>query len=330
MSETRVFEDTEAKRERVPLMVGLVGPSGSGKTFSALRLATGIQRVTGGDIFYIDTEAKRALHYADMFKFRHVPFGAPFGSLDYLAAVEYCVKKGAKIIVADSMSHEHEGPGGHLEMHAAEVERLTKGDANKANAMSMLAWQKPKMERRRMINTILQMPISSIFCFRAKEKIKIERGRDPLPLGYKAIAGEEFIFEMTVNCLLLPKCGGVPAWESKEIGERETMKLPEQFRDVFAEQAPLSEDIGEALALWAEGDGANDRMVERYLERLRAIGESGASADLDAIMPELARRWPPGNPQYGVMGEAFTTAGKALARRTKRPSRPSEGGGDGR
>ena len=85
-----------------------------------------------------------------------------------------------------------------------------------------------------------------------------------------------------------------------------------------------------SLALWAEGDGANDRMVERYLERLRAIGESGASADLDAIMPELARRWPPGNPQYGVMGEAFTTAGKALARRTKRPSRPSEVGGDGR
>ena len=36
------------------------------------------QRVCGGDIFVIDTEARRALHYADAFKFRHVPFGAPF------------------------------------------------------------------------------------------------------------------------------------------------------------------------------------------------------------------------------------------------------------
>jgi hypothetical protein len=112
---TRVFEDHEAKRGAVPLLVGLVGPSSGGKTFSALRLATGIQRVTGGDIFVIDTESRRSLHYADQFKFRHVPFPAPFGPLDYLAAIEYCVKRGAKVVIVDSMSHEHEGPGGVLE-----------------------------------------------------------------------------------------------------------------------------------------------------------------------------------------------------------------------
>lgn len=88
----RNFEDRPAVRERVPLLLGLVGPSGTGKTFSALRLATGIQRVTAGEIFYVDTEARRALHYADKFKFRHVDFKPPFGPLDYLTVIDHCVK----------------------------------------------------------------------------------------------------------------------------------------------------------------------------------------------------------------------------------------------
>lgn len=251
--ETRTFDDYEAKRSRVPLMIGLVGPSGGGKTMSALRLASGIQRVTGGDIYCVDTEARRALHYADRFKFRHVPFSAPFGPLDYLAAVEYCAKKGAKVVIVDSGSHEHEGPGGVLEMHQAEVDRLCKGDDTRAEKFKMLAWSKPKQERRRMINSILQLPVSSIFCFRAKEKLKIERGKDPTKLGFMAIAGEEFIYEMTLNCLLLPNANGVPTWHSDEIGERMQIKLPEQFRTIFAEDRPLSEDVGESLARWAEG-----------------------------------------------------------------------------
>jgi ABC-type sulfate/molybdate transport systems ATPase subunit len=44
----RKFEFVPAVRASVPLLVGLYGPSGGGKTFSALRLATGIQEVTGG------------------------------------------------------------------------------------------------------------------------------------------------------------------------------------------------------------------------------------------------------------------------------------------
>ena len=118
---TRSFDDKPAIREATPLLVGIMGPSGGGKTYSALRLATGIQRVSGGDIGFIDTEARRALHYAEKFKFRHLDFRAPFGPLDYLAAVEHFVNKGVKTIIVDSMSHEHEGPGGVLEMHDQEM-----------------------------------------------------------------------------------------------------------------------------------------------------------------------------------------------------------------
>lgn len=278
----RTFEDHEAKRTAVPLMVGLVGPSGGGKTYSALRLATGIQRVTGGDIYVIDTESRRALHYADRFKFRHVPFASPFGPLDYLAAVEYCARKGAKVVIVDSMSHEHEGPGGVLEIHAAEVERMAGGDGAKAERVKMLAWSKPKQERRRMINSILQLPVSSLFCFRAKEKLKIETGKEPKNLGFMPIAGEEFVYEMTANFLLLPKANGIPTWQSKEVGELATMKLPEQFRQIFAENVALSEDLGESMAKWAEG-GA----VSRFGELAAEISSAG-TVGLEAIVPKIA------------------------------------------
>lgn len=316
---TRSFEDYEAKRSRVPLMIGLYGASGSGKTFSALRLASGIQRVTGGDIYVIDTEARRALHYADRFKFRHVPFGAPFGPLDYLEAINYCANKGAKIVVVDSSSHEHEGPGGVLEMHQKEVERLSGGNAAKAEKVKMLAWAKPKAERRRLINTILQLPVSSIFCFRAKEKIKIVPGKDPQTLGFMPIAGEEFIYEMTTTCLLMPNAGGIPSWYPKEDGEKTMIKLPEQFRQLFADSVPLSEDLGESFAKWAEGGP-----VSRFGELVLEIERAGA-AELEAVVPkieEAKKRRTINEAERMALRSAFGTRKKALGEAAKPPSNP--------
>lgn len=250
---TRTFEDSPAVRSRVPLLLGLMGPSGGGKTYSALRLATGIQSVCGGEIFGIDTEARRMLHYADRFKFRHIPFGAPFSPLDYLAAIEHCAKKGASIIIVDSASHEHEGNGGVLEMHDAELTRLAGNDYGKRAKMTMLAWQKPKTQRRKLINSILQMPVNFIFCFRAKQKLKMVAGKDPQQMGFMPIAGEEFVFEMVSNFLLLPGANGVPTIQSTEIGEKMMIKLPEQFRAMVHGNHPLDEKLGEALAKWAAG-----------------------------------------------------------------------------
>lgn len=249
----RVFEDKPAVREATPLFVGLFGPSGGGKTFSALRLATGIQRITGGDIFAIDTENRRMLHYADKFVFRHMPFSAPFGSLDYLAAVEHCVKKGAKTIIVDSMSHEHEGPGGVLEQHAVETQRLAAlWKVSEAKAQ-IAAWAPPKQARRRMINTLLQINANFVFCFRAKDKLRIVSGKDPIDMGCMPICGEEFFFEMTLSCLLMPMDKGVPTWKSDYPGERAMMKLPGQFETMFGQPKQLDEDTGQRLAEWSAG-----------------------------------------------------------------------------
>jgi ABC-type dipeptide/oligopeptide/nickel transport system ATPase subunit len=253
----RIFAATAAVRESVPLLVGIMGPSGSGKTFSGLRLATGIQTVTGGDIYFIDTEARRALHYADQFKFQHVQFDAPFGSLDYLAAIEQCVKQGAKVIVIDSMSHEHIGPGGYLLTQEAEVDRMAGNDYAKRERVKMAGWIKPSSLRQRMITGILQMNVNLIFCFRAKEKTKPKQGGGIQELGFMPVAGEELLFEMTVNMLLPPKSGGVPQWRSDQVGEKMMMKLPRQFESIFAADKPLDEDTGRALATWAKGGQPN-------------------------------------------------------------------------
>ncbi len=257
----RTFEDQPATRDRVPLIFGLMGPSGGGKTKSALRLAAGMQRVVGGEVFVIDTESKRALHYApkkgespvpgETFAFRHVPFGAPFSPSDYLAAIQHCVKQGAKTIVVDTASLEHEGPGGVLEMHDVELERL----GGKA-ADSFRAWTRPKADRRRLINTIMQLPCNFIFCFRAKDKTKPgedANGKKTLvELGFMPIAGDEFIYEMGACGLLLPGANGVPTWTSTFVGEKLMIKLPGQFREILVGKQ-LSEDIGEQLARWAAG-----------------------------------------------------------------------------
>jgi ABC-type dipeptide/oligopeptide/nickel transport system ATPase subunit len=255
-AQARTFEAKPAIRAQVPLMMGIMSPSGGGKTFSALRLATGMQEVMGGDIYGIDTENGRMLHYADQFKFKHVQFDAPFGSLDYLAAIQSCVAAGAKVIVIDSMSHEHIGPGGYLLTQEAEVERMAGNDYAKRERVKMAGWIKPAKLRQQLITGILQMNVNLIFCFRAKEKTKPKQGGGIQELGFMPIAGEELLFEMTVNCLLLPKSGGVPTWRSDQVGEKLMMKLPQQFEPMFADSKPLSEDIGRDLATWAKGGTA--------------------------------------------------------------------------
>ncbi len=246
------FTFTNAVREATPLLIGLIGPSGSGKTLSALRLAKGIQVVRGGKIVCIDTEARRSLHYADHFKFQHLAFSPPFGSLRYCEAMEAAARESAGgCVIVDSMSHEHEGPGGYLETHEAELDRLAGDDYKKRNAVNFLAWAKPAAARRRLINTILQINCAFVFCFRAKEKLRIERGKEPTPLGWQAIAGEEFAFEMTVRCLLPAGARGLPDW-SEESFALGVPKLPKDLRGAF-DGKQLNEETGTKLAQWASG-----------------------------------------------------------------------------
>ena len=277
----RQFTAKAAVRETVPLFIGLVGPSSSGKTYSALTLAEGIQRVTGGDIHLIDTENRRGLHYADRFKYQHIQFDPPFGSLDYLAAMQQSVAAGARIIIVDSASLEHEGEGGMLDLQDQELRRLAGNDYGTARAerFNMLAWQKPKIHRRQLIAGLVRLNASIIFCFRAKETsrpVKDENGRTKIvPMGFTAISGDEWVFEMGLSCLLLPGSRGVPTWHSENPGERMAIKLPEQFAWIREGGGPLTRGIGQRLAEWARGTVDREPSAETLdLARTAASGGS--------------------------------------------------------
>jgi hypothetical protein len=307
--------------------MGVVGPTSTGKTFSALRLATGMQRVTGGKIYGIDTESSRMLHYAPLpgqkadpsrgtFDFIHVPFPSPYGSLRYLAAIKHCINEGAKVIVIDSMSHEHDGVGGLLEQHQAEAERLAGGDKSKIDAMKMSAWGPPKMARKKLLNTLLtETSVNVIFCFRAKEKIHVasreekKAGKDAISqMGFCAIAGDDFIFELMLNCVLLPGAKGYPTWESPMPGEQALMKIPEQFQHIFDRPVQLSEEIGQSLAEWAAGAAVPTPSAE---DLAAAIAVAKAAKNLDEAQ-ESFRGKPWTAPQRKALKEALVARKKEL------------------
>ncbi len=316
----RVFEAKPAVREAVGLLIGLVGPSSSGKTFSALRLASGIQRVVGGEIDVIDTENGRALYYADKFKFNHIRFVAPFSPLDYLEAVRYCAKRGAKTIVIDSMSHEHEGPGGLLEWHQVETERLAKLWKVPESKAQLAAWAPPKAARRRLINEILQLNVNLVLTFRAKEKIKVVKGKDPVELGWQPICGDEFMYEMVLQCLLKPGSQGAPSWTSDYDAERAIMKKPTQFTSLFGTQVKqLDEDMGAALAQWAVG---GVREAPSLDDLIADYAKCDAPAQFQALEERRRAVWPTPMPAgyKARIKEAADAAQKRMAQPKSAPT----------
>ena len=236
-----------AVRERASLIIGLVGPSGGGKTMSALRLATGL---SGTQPFaVIDTEAGRALHYAEDFRFDHGDLKPPFRPAAYAEAIAAADAAGYPVIVVDSFSHEHAGEGGLLDWHEEEFARLGHRDAVK-----MAAWIKPKMAHKQMVQKLLQIRAHLILCFRAEQKIEMKKNAqgvmEVVPMrtlsGFSEwipIAEKSLLYEFTASLLLLPDAPGQPR----------PIKLEAQHRPFVPLDQPISEETGRQLAAWAAG-----------------------------------------------------------------------------
>lgn len=251
--QVRQFSIEVAQRTALWLLLAIYGPSGSGKTFSALRLAMGLASIVGGDVHVIDTENKRASHYADLFRFKAINLEPPFDSDSYIDAIRQCIANGAKVIVIDSGTHEHE----HLKnWHSREVDRLAKGDESRYDAYKMMAWIQPQAARDRLILELGRAQAHLIWCFRSDEKIDLTNPKKPTSKGWMPDGAKKLIYEMTATALLLPGAKGVPTWNPTGSGEREMVKNPSQFNELFARfnGRPLCEEMGAEMAQWAKGD----------------------------------------------------------------------------
>lgn len=310
---TRTFMAELAVRKAVGLIIGLVGPSSSGKTYSALRVASGIREVCGGDIDFIDTENGRALYYADRFKFNHVRMAAPFSPNDYLAALRYCAGRGAKTIVIDSMSHEHDGKGGVLEWHEEETDRLAKLWSCTHDKAQLAAWRTPKEARTELINAMLQMNVNLVMTYRAKEKIKIITGKPPIDLGWQPIAGEQYIYEMVLQALLPPNSEGVPLWKSDNPNEQAIMKRPAQFHALFDRDKPkqLDEETGRKLAEWAAGGVKGNPEIDSMVAEYAKAANAGELAALEKRRAAVWKKTPTADKER--LKEASESAQRRLA-----------------
>ena len=250
-----------AKKEAVGLLIGLVGASGSGKTYSAMRLASGI--VGKGNRFaVIDTEARRALHYADMFEFDHCELGSPFRPDNYADAIQAADKAGYKAIVVDSVSHEWAGEGGILDWQEDELTRMAGDDYRKREACKMAAWIAPKRNHKQMVQRFLQVNAHLILCFRAEEKNKMEKDANGkmqiIPIGWQPVCSKELPYELTVSFLLTADKPGIP----------QPIKLQEQHKVMFPSGKLLCEESGVLVTEWAAGSSVKKPEVtpNRYPE----------------------------------------------------------------
>lgn len=243
------FSFRPAIRENVGLIIGLAGGTGSGKTFSALELASGI---AGSKPFaVIDTEAGRAKHYADRFRFDHGDLRPPFRPDAYLEAIMAADAAHYPVIVVDSMSHEHAGEGGLLDWHEEEM-------AGRGESYNMKAWIKPKMAHKKMVARLLQIRAHLILCFRAEEKVDItkdEKGKTVIiPKvtrtgldGWVPVAEKSLPYELTASFLLLADHPGIP----------HPIKLEAQHRPLFPDGKPITRECGRLIAEWASGGARN-------------------------------------------------------------------------
>ncbi|MEX1216502.1 AAA family ATPase, partial [Saccharospirillum sp.] len=277
------FSFRPAVRENVGLLIGLAGASGSGKTYTAMRLAKGI---CGDKPFaVIDTEAGRAKHYADAFRFDHGDLKPPFSPLAYAEAIRAADEAGYPVIVVDSVSHEHAGDGGLLDMHEAELERMAGDDWKKREAVKMAAWIKPKAGHKRFVSKLLQVRAHLILCFRAEEKIEMVRGETGRMEvrkkqtstgldGWCPISEKNLPYELTASFLLLASRPGYPM----------PIKLQEQHKALFPLDAPIDETSGRKLADWAKGSPQpGDRQGS---SALRSTEASPAAGDQDEAIDE--------------------------------------------
>lgn len=233
----------------VNLLIGLAGASGSGKTYTGMRLASGI----AGDkpFAVIDTENGRASHYAKQFKFDVADLQPPFTPARYAEAIKAADEAGYPVILVDSMSHEHAGDGGILDMQEAEFERMGRMDSKK-----MLSWAKPKAQHKAMMQVVLRTRAHLILCFRAEAKIDMVKQGDKTVIvpkqsltsidGWIPICEKTVPFELTASFLLMPDHPGVP----------KPIKLQQQHRHLFPLDKVIDEASGSGIAAWAASGAA--------------------------------------------------------------------------
>lgn len=228
----------KAARKSVKIKIGFSGASGFGKTVSALRVAYGI---TGdwNKIAVIDTENDSASLYANhtlkdgfqIGEFNAISLTPPYTPERYIEAIDACEKAGIKVCIIDSITHEWDGKGGCLDIHAELGGRFDH-------------WAKVTPRHRAFIDKILQCNMHVLTTVRRKQDydmVKNDKGKiEPVKVGTKEVTKDGFEYELTVNFEL--------------VNEKHLAKASKDRTGMFADtpEVVLTEKIGEKIKEWCE------------------------------------------------------------------------------
>lgn len=261
------FTIKKAERKNVYVKIALMGSSGSGKTYSGLRMATGmveeIKRKTGKDakIAFISTEGSRGYYYANEFDYDIIDLTAPFSPERYIERIDFVVSEGYDVLIIDSTSHEWEGKGGCLELHARAGGRYQD-------------WAKVSPRHDKFIESIANSKIHLIATMRGKDQYDMTKDSNgktsvqKLGVGAKQRDGFEYEFTCTFNI-------------DQKTNIAETQKDNTHIFDSEADTL-LTEVHGAKLIQWATGDEGFNVEVKKAQEEAYPEPVSEKENDFEA------------------------------------------------
>lgn len=270
------FRPSETEKVSKTVLIAIAGTTGSGKTESAIRLALGIAG-KNGRICVIDTENRRALNKKGRYQFDHLDLKPPYSPENFKGALDAAVKAGYKAIVIDNFSHEWFGEGGCSDIQEEVLERMCKGDMNKAERLTAIAWKEPKQKHKKLMYRLLQCEVPIVFALRAEPKIKFMKDSNGktqvVDAGWQPICEKMFGYEMLVYALLMPENPGVPV---------HLKKLEPEFEQMFPLGKQISEKTGELVAQWAN-DNAPNQAAFITRDQAGIINSALKSASIDPV-----------------------------------------------
>lgn len=251
------FTIERATRTGLRALVGMYGRSSGGKTYSALLLMRGMIGPKGR-MTLIDTESKRGSIFSDipiLGGYEVINFDPPFSPERYQEAFELAESKSDGVI-CDSLSHEHVGDGGMLDMQEAELDRMAGDNYQKREACKMAAWIKPKLSHKKFIQRLLRCKVPLICCLRGEEKTHMLKGQD----GKNKVITDEFsspifdhrfIFELLVNFEMVAHNG-----EGGYVVRRKVTH-PDIRNIIPADGERITIEHGRLLAQWCAAPGGS-------------------------------------------------------------------------
>lgn len=256
-----VLEIRPAQREGARLVIGLAGWTGCGKTTTAILLGYGLANYDPTKLGLMDGENKRGSLYADILQAANppsqVPFligdlVAPFSPARYIEGIQEFEKAGVEVLIIDSISHEHEGPGGLIDIA---------GEDNKY-------WNRAKREHKKFVNALLQSSMHIIVCVRAREKVglaKVNGKTEYQDEGLQPVTEKNLMFDMTASLMMYDE------------GTRQTkLKCPGSLQAILGRgKGYITPEDGKAIRDWVDGAKQLDPEVERFKSRLLSNCEQG-------------------------------------------------------